>query len=81
MAHLKKNSIIVYLQLSVKEIEKRIGNIHTRGVAMKEGTSLKELFDEREPLYKKYADITVRCENMTAEECVDKIIETLRLRL
>lgn len=79
MANLKTNGITVYLDTPLGELEKRLLNIHTRGVAMKEGTSLKELFDEREPLYKKYADITVRCENMTAEECVDKIIDCLNI--
>lgn len=77
MANLKASGITVYLDTPLCELEKRLSNIHTRGVAMKEGTSLKELFEEREPLYKKYADITVKCENMTAEECVDKIIDAL----
>lgn len=74
MAHLKEDGIVVYLRLSLGEIEKRIGNIHTRGVAIKRGVSLAELYDEREPIYNKYADITVNCEELTAEECVDKII-------
>lgn len=78
MENLKTDGATVYLDTPLDELEKRLLNIHTRGVAMKEGTSLKELFDEREPLYKKHADITVRCENMTAEECVDKIIEALK---
>lgn len=74
MAHLKKDGTAVYLQLSLSEIEKRIGNIKTRGFAMKNGTSLSALYKEREPLYNKYADITVNCEGLTAEECVEKII-------
>lgn len=74
MAHLKKDGIVVYLELSLGEIEKRIGNIHSRGVAMKNGTSLAELYVEREPLYNKYADVKVNCEGLTAEECVEQII-------
>ena len=74
MAHLKKNSIIVYLDLSVKEIEKRIGNIHTRGVAIKSGMTLSDLYNERAPLYNKYADIIVNCEGKTAEETVEEIM-------
>lgn len=77
MAHLKKDGIVVYLEISLGEIEKRIGNITTRGVAMKNGESLAELYNKRVPLYNKYADITVNCEGYTAEECVEKIIYSL----
>jgi shikimate kinase len=77
MARLKSNGIVVYLKLSLSEIEKRIGNIHTRGVAIKNGISLAELYVEREPLYNKYADISISCEGITAEECVDKIIDSV----
>ena len=77
MAHLKKNGIVVFLELSLSEIEKRIGNIHSRGVAMKNGTSLSELYEERTPLYNKYADITVSCEDLSAEECVEEILHQL----
>ncbi len=79
MAHLKKNGVIVYLELSPGEIEKRIGNIHTRGVAMKNGTTLRELYDERTPLYNRYADITVNCDGKTAEETVEEIVEKLAM--
>ncbi len=78
MAHLKKDGITVYLELSLGEIEKRIGNIKTRGVAMKNGESLAALYDEREPLYNKYADVKVNCEGLTAEECVEKIVEIIK---
>ena len=77
MAHLGKDGIIVYLDLSLGEIEKRIGNITTRGVAMKNGTTLSELYEERLPLYNKYADITVACDGKTAEEIVTEIAEKL----
>ncbi len=77
MENLKKDGKIVYLKLSPEEITKRIKNITTRGIAMKEGTTIKELYNERAALYEKYADITVDCENTTPEECVNKIIEIL----
>ena len=77
MAHLKSDGIAVYLEISLDEIKKRIGNITTRGVAMKNGTTLGELYDERLPLYNKYADITVNCESKTAEEIVTEIVEML----
>ena len=77
MTHLKENGTVVYLEISLSEIEKRIGNIKTRGVAIKNGESLSELYNRREPLYNKYADVKVNCEGLTAEECVEKIISSL----
>lgn len=75
MEKLKENGIIVYLKVSPEELQSRIKNIHTRGIAMKEGTTIKELYEERAPLYEKYADITVECDGRTAEECVDLIVK------
>lgn len=75
MRKLKENSLTVYLKVSVEELEKRVNNIHTRGIAMKEGATLREIFEERSFLYEKYADVTIDCTKLTAEECVDKITE------
>ncbi len=77
MGKLKENGIIVYLKVSPEELQTRIKNIHTRGIAMKEGTTIKELYEERAPLYEKYADITVECDGKSAEECVDLIIHRI----
>ena len=78
MKKLSENGITVYLKTPLRELEKRLKNIHTRGVAMKKGTTVEELMREREPLYEKYADITVECEGLTAEECVQKIVDSLK---
>lgn len=77
MEKLKENGIIVYLKVSPDELQSRIKNIHTRGIAMKEGTTISELYEERAPFYEKYADITIECDGKTAEECVDAIIEKI----
>ncbi len=77
MTNLKRDGTTIYLDTPLDELKKRLSNIHTRGVAIKEGFSLDELFAEREPLYKAYADITLNCEGLTAEECVEKIVEAL----
>jgi shikimate kinase len=78
MKNLKKNSVVVYLKVSPDELYERINNIHTRGIAMKEGTTLDDLYRERAPLYEKYADFTIDCEGTTPEECVNKIIELFK---
>lgn len=77
MKKLKEDGVIVYLKVSPDELRNRIKNIHTRGIAMKEGTSIFELYEERAPLYEKYADIIVECDGKTAEECVDLIIHRI----
>ncbi len=77
MKKLKENGIIVYLKVSPEELQNRIKNIHTRGIAMKEGTTIKELYEERAPLYEKYADVIVDCDGNTAEECVDLIVNKI----
>lgn len=78
MQKLCSNGTAVYLKVDVNELEKRICNIHTRGIAMKEGTTIAELYGERAPLYEKYADTTVECTHLTPEQCVDRITEQLK---
>ncbi len=77
MTHLKKDGIVVYLSLPLNELESRLTNIKTRGVAMAEGTTLKDLFDERTPLYEKYADITIKTQGLELEETVKEVAEQL----
>ncbi len=77
MRSLRKNAIVVYLHVPCEELEKRINNIHTRGVAMENGTTIKELYSQRKALYEKYADVTVDCMGLTAEQCVNIIAEKL----
>lgn len=79
MSKLKSHGIVVYLKVSCDELERRIDNIRTRGIAMKEGTTIAELYHERAPLYEKYADITIDCTSFTAEECVSKIKEKINI--
>lgn len=77
MENLKKGGKILYLKLPLEEIKKRIKNIKTRGIAMKADSSLDELYCERERLYEAYADITLECNGLTAEESVNKIIKLI----
>lgn len=79
MEKLSQNGIIVYLDTPLEELLRRLGNISTRGVAMKNGTTIGELMRERAPLYEKYADVTVSCAGLSAEDCVQKIIDSIAL--
>lgn len=73
MKNLKSNAKTVYLKLDPMEIESRIKNIKTRGIAMKEGTTIADLYDERTPLYEKYADIIFDCNQKEIEQCVSQL--------
>ncbi len=77
MAHLKQNATVVYLRITPEEAEVRIHNITTRGIAMPVGYTLEQLYEERAPLYERYADVTVDCAGRTAEECVTAIAAIL----
>jgi shikimate kinase len=74
MENLKKLGTVVYLEVEEKEIEKRLSNIKTRGVVMKDGETVEEIYNTRTPLYEKYADITVSCEGLDLEKTVEQII-------
>ena len=73
MAFLKENGVCLYLDLPIEELERRLTNITTRGIACRKGESLGDIFAEREPLYRKYADITLRCGGLTTEQTVEAI--------
>ena len=77
MAHLVEIGTVVYLRLPLEVIKKRIRNFATRGIAMKPGETLDDIFAQRSPLYEKYADITIDCENISFEENLEKLINTL----
>ena len=76
--HLKKNGIFLYLQLEYEEIEQRISNITTRGIAMAPHQTLEELYWERLPLYEGYADITINCSKSNTEDVIRKIMSALK---
>lgn len=73
MEHYKEISQIVYLKLSYEEVERRIGNVVDRGVALKKGMTLRDLYNERIPYYEKYADITIDETGQTPGETVDRL--------
>lgn len=78
MSHLKESGTTVYLKAPVDILKSRIGNITTRGVVLVHGNTIEEIFDERLPLYEKYADITIDVYKLTPEECVQKIVQLLK---
>ncbi len=73
MEHLSQIGKVVYLKLSCDAIEERLGDLNERGVALKDGQTLQDLYNERVPLYEKYANITVDCENKMIREIVAEL--------
>jgi shikimate kinase len=77
MKHLAKNGVIIHLDLDYDLIEKRVTNIDSRGIVMAKGKTLKSLYNDRHPLYQKYADITINCGTLNHDEVVSAIIKAL----
>ena len=77
MEHLSKIAKVVYLQVDLEILTKRLGNLKNRGVVLKDGQTLKDIYDERIPLYEKYAEIVVNENHCNIEETVEKLVEIL----
>ena len=80
MSHLKSIGTVIYLKLPYEEIEERLGDLNKRGVSIKEGQTLKSLYEERIILYEKYADIVISENHCSVEKTVDKVVTKLRQR-
>ena len=78
MQKLKTMGKVVYLKLSLDTINARLGDLKARGVAVKDGFTLKDLYKERAPLYEKYADITVELDGKTIMQSVLTVAEELK---
>lgn len=77
MENLKTGGIVVYLKHRYEVIESRLTNITTRGVVMREGATLQDLFRERTPLYERYADLVLEADGLTTEQTVQQIQASL----
>jgi len=77
MAHLKAGGVVVYLEISYDEMERRLKNITTRGIVFLPGQSLRGMYDERAPLYERYADLTVASSGGDLESVVGNVLEVV----
>ena len=78
MRHLSDIGTIVYIRLPYKVIRKRLGDLKKRGVAIREGQTLRELYDERSVLYEHYADIIIEPDGKNIPETVRLIRKKLK---
>ena len=77
MKHLGSIGTVIYIRLSYQTVSERLGNIRQRGVVLKEGQTLYSLYQERCPLYQKYAHLTIDAEGMDTEQLMETILEQL----
>lgn len=75
MEHFKEIGTVVYLQVPFETIHSRIRNAKNRGVVLKKGQTLRDLYEERTKLFEKYADYVVSEEGLSLEETIDKVLE------
>ena len=79
MTHLKSLGTVVFLDVDLCELKNRINNLSTRGIMFKDGATLDDIYNERMPLYKKFADVTVKCDDSSLAENATKIAASLGL--
>lgn len=77
MKHFREISTVIYLRVTCESLEKRLGDLKDRGVVLQDGMTLRDLYDERTPLYEKYADITIDEAGKSAGDVVDELRELL----
>ena len=78
MEHLREIGTVVYLEVSFPVLEKRLADIKGRGVVLKEGQNLYDLYLERTPLYESYADIRISETGLDIEQTVEQIVSQLQ---
>ena len=78
MAHLKEGSTVIYLRISFETMLKRISDMNTRGILLRTGETIEAMFNERQSLYEKYADIVMDCDGKEIESTVSAIVYNAR---
>lgn len=81
MEHYRETAIVVYLQLPFDEIECRLGDITERGISMKEGQTLRTIYEERIPLYEQYGHLKIDTLGLDIKDAAQKIKETVKLSM
>lgn len=77
MVHLDEIGTIIYIRLPLDELRSRLGDLAERGISMREGQTLQDIYAERTPLYEKYADMIVDTKGLALRESVMLIREAL----
>jgi shikimate kinase len=78
MTHLKSGGVVVFLDVDLQTLGKRVHDYETRGLAKRPDQSVTDLFAERYALYRQYADVTIDCVGLSTEEVCAKIVEDMK---
>ena len=74
---MKSIGTVVYLKQNLRVLQRRLRNLKGRGVVLKEGQTLVDLYKERTVLYEKYADITVDQYKQSIEQTLKAVRKAL----
>ena len=77
MTHLRQNGTVVFLDIPLEEVRRRIGNYSLRGISRRPDQSLEALFEERFALYTRYADLTIKGQGLNQEQVCQAVIDGL----
>ena len=78
MKHLKQLGKVFYLFCSLETVKKRIGDFSKRGMVLNPGQTIADLYNERAPLYKKYADVTILCDGEAYPQYQSAVIRAVK---
>ena len=78
MKHLSNNATIIYLKVSLDNLKDRLTDLKARGVVIRPGESIEQMYATRSALYEKYADIIVEEKGTSIEDTVCLVMEQLR---
>ena len=81
MQHLHQNGLVVYIRLPYEEIEKRLSNLATRGVTLRVGQTLRDLYDERIVLYEAEADVVFDANRGEIEQTTRELADVISVCL
>lgn len=77
MAHLGRQGTVVYLRISLAQLERRLADVTDRGVAIAPGKTIADLYNQRTPLYERYAQVTVNCDDQRPDQTVAALCNQL----
>lgn len=80
MEYLKETAVIIYLRISFDTMLKRFADMASRGILLRNGETIEAMYKEREPLYEKYADIAIDCDEKKIEDTVSEITQRILKR-
>ena len=75
---MSEHGVIVYIKTDYESLHQRLGDLHQRGVVIRNGSTLLDLYNERTPLYEKYADVVADVSGCRIEKAIDKIKNLLK---